>query len=51
MGSTVQDDLLARVIFGEFVCEKQLVDFWLFELPPLSSRLELWLCGCYEYFN
>ena len=24
---TVQDDLLARVIFGEFVCEKQLVDF------------------------
>ena len=24
---TVQDDLLVRVIFGEFVCEKQLVDF------------------------
>ena len=28
MGSTVQDDLLARVIFDEFVCEKQLADFW-----------------------
>ena len=24
---TVQEYLLARVIFGEFVCEKQLVDF------------------------
>ena len=27
--STVQEDLLARVIFGEFVCEKQLADFLL----------------------
>ena len=27
-----------RVIFGEFVCEKQLADFyWRFELPRLSS--------------
>ena len=24
---TVQEYLLARVIFGEFVCKKQLVDF------------------------
>ena len=27
VSSTVQDDLSVRVIFGKFVCEKQLVDF------------------------
>ena len=27
MSYTIQDDLLVRVIFGEFVFEKQLVDF------------------------
>ena len=27
--STVQEDLLVRVIFGEFVCEKQLANFLL----------------------
>ena len=43
---TVQDDLLARVIYGEFDCEKQLkILYWRFELPCLSSHLELWLCG------
>ena len=42
---------MARVIFGEFVCEKHLVGFilailsyhvFLFEF----LRLEQWLCGC-----
>ena len=49
--STVQDDLSVRVIFGKFVCEKQLVDFILaieayhgFLLEFLC--LELWLFGC-----
>ena len=43
---TIQDDLLARVIFDEFVCEKHWrILYWQFELPRLSSCLEQWLCG------
>ena len=47
--STVQDDLLARVIFGEFVCKKQLANYKKrrFELhvPCLSSQVSSWLYG------
>ena len=44
---TVQDDLLARVIFGKFVCKKQLADFILAirAIPCLSSRVSSWLYG------
>ena len=47
---TVQDNLLVRVIFGKFVCEKQMVELILaIELPCLSSRVSLsqalWLYG------
>ena len=36
MWHTVQDDLLARVNFGKFVCKKQLADFILAVLATLS---------------
>ena len=46
---TIQDDLLARVIFGEFVCKKQLADFILAIratcVPFLSSQVFSWLYG------
>ena len=34
---TVQEYLLARVIFGEFVCKKQLVDFILAEFLQFKN--------------
>ena len=37
----IQDDLLARVIFGKFVCEKQLADFILVILSYHIFLLEL----------
>ena len=36
---TVQDDLLAGVIFGEFTCEKKLVDFILAILCHVSLSM------------
>ena len=44
---TVQEYLLARVIFGEFVCEKQLADFILaiWATTSFFSSYEQWLCG------
>ena len=42
---TIQDDLLARVIFDEYVCEKQLAGFILAIWATTSSCLEQWLCG------
>ena len=44
----MQDNLLARVIFGDFVCENEVADFWRFELPCFFLEflhLELWLYG------
>ena len=37
----VQDDLLLRVIFGKFVCEKQLVDTM---LSFSSQAVVIWAC-------
>ena len=47
----IQEDLLARVIFGEFVCEKQLAKFIIGNLSYHIFLLEFlcleqWLCGC-----
>ena len=46
--NTIQDDLLARVIFDEFVCKKQLAEFILAIRATLSFFLSffmaLWVC-------
>ena len=40
---TVQNNLLVRVIFGEFVCEKQLADFILAIQATLSFFLSFFV--------
>ena len=42
--ATVQDDLLVKVIFGEFVCEKQLTDF-IMAIQATTSFFFVLKCG------
>ena len=42
--ATVQDDLLVKVIFGKFVCEKQLTDF-IMAIQATTSFFFVLNCG------
>ena len=46
---TVQDDLLVTVIFGKFVCEKQLVGFVLTTQAIVSFFLSFFVLSCGYY--